>query len=103
MVMLNRGEGRREPAILVERAAKAGSDAVCRVLREAGAKPRYVFVSLDAVGVPPGELDATSTGVGFDDQVELLAFMVARTTSMARTLGVKLDVAIKGLGGVSDG
>lgn len=94
--MADRGEGPRAPAILVERAVAAGVDRIEQVLQEAGAEPGYVYVSMDARGVPDGELDATTTGRNFVDEMELLAFMVARAQSQAETLGIRLNITIDG-------
>lgn len=89
-------EGPRAARTLAERAASAAVDEAERVLREGGAEPGNIWITLDAENVPAGELNATNTGYGFEDETELLAFLCARAQSMAEELGIPLRMTLDG-------
>lgn len=89
-------EGIREPRALVERAAASAIEEAQRVLVEGGAELAEAFLVVSALNVPAGEFDATSTGAGFADELELLSYMVGSTVEQAARLGFTLDVELKG-------
>jgi hypothetical protein len=80
------------PTDTVQRAANAALEAVGTALNDEGAVAVRIFVTLQARDVPAGELDCCTAGEGYDDARDLLAELVGAASSVAKQLGLRLDV-----------
>jgi hypothetical protein len=81
-----------DPRDLVARASDAAIEAANDALREAGAELVLMTVTLVADDPPEGEANANTAGWGFDDDHELLAFLISTTQQVAGELGFELHV-----------
>jgi hypothetical protein len=80
------------PRTTVEHAADFALDSVESYLLRDGAKPVRVFVAIHAADVPPGELDCTTAGYGYEDARDLLAELLTHASGCAKALGLTVHV-----------
>jgi hypothetical protein len=86
------GGEREHPRQTVERAAAAAIEGAENFLLNRGAQLDKLVVLVWASGVPDGEQDASVAGCGFEDGADLLSDMLGHVQSLAKQLGVEMQV-----------
>lgn len=80
-----------EPQTLPDEIANAALEGALACAREKGVEVEHVFVTLN-IKDAPDELDASSSGYGFEDGLDLLGELLSAAKSLSRQLGVKLEL-----------
>jgi len=89
---VNLDRQQREPVSVRELAGNAGLRAAEGFLAERGLQLERMLVILQVGGIDAGADDCTICGHGYDDAAELLAGALGHLASMAKALGLELQV-----------